>query len=91
MLDIGSGELLVIVLVVLLLFGPKKIPEIAKSMSNGMYKLKKARAQLSAQIANLQNEIKESVEQEEKIINEGISPIINEVKNLPRDQSFIEK
>jgi sec-independent protein translocase protein TatA len=39
---IGAQELLLILLVVLLLFGAKKIPEIAQGMGKGMREFKKA-------------------------------------------------
>jgi sec-independent protein translocase protein TatA len=40
-LDVGGGELLLILLAVFLLFGPKKIPEIARGIGKGMYELNK--------------------------------------------------
>jgi len=39
---IGTGELLVILCIVLLLFGGKKLPEIAKSLGEGIREFKKA-------------------------------------------------
>lgn len=38
----GLGELLVILLIVLLVFGAAKIPEIARSMGQGIKEFKKA-------------------------------------------------
>lgn len=38
----GSGELLVILLLILLLFGGKKLPELAKSLGEGIREFKKA-------------------------------------------------
>lgn len=40
--SIGPGELLVIFLIILLLFGAKKLPEIAKSLGKGIQEFKKA-------------------------------------------------
>ena len=40
--DIGTGELMVILLVVLLLFGAKKIPELARGMGRGIREFKDA-------------------------------------------------
>jgi sec-independent protein translocase protein TatA len=40
--NIGAGELLIIVLVVLILFGSKKIPELAQGIGKGMREFKKA-------------------------------------------------
>jgi sec-independent protein translocase protein TatA len=39
---IGSGELIVILCIMLLLFGGKKLPELAKSLGSGIREFKKA-------------------------------------------------
>lgn len=39
---IGSGELLVIMVVILILFGGKRLPEFAKSLGQGIREFKKA-------------------------------------------------
>lgn len=39
---IGSGELIVILCIMLLLFGGKKLPEFAKSLGKGIREFKKA-------------------------------------------------
>jgi len=38
----GSGEIIVILVVVLILFGGKRLPEFAKSLGKGIYEFKKA-------------------------------------------------
>ncbi len=43
---IGVQELLLILLIVLLLFGAKKIPEIAKGLGLGMKEFKKAKKEI---------------------------------------------
>ncbi len=40
--NIGATEILVILLIVLILFGAKKIPELAKGIGKGMKEFKKA-------------------------------------------------
>lgn len=40
--NLGSGEILLIVLVILILFGSKKIPELAQGIGKGMREFKKA-------------------------------------------------
>ena len=50
MFGLGTGEILVILFVILLLFGAKKLPELAKGLGKGVKEFKKA-----------QNEIKEEV------------------------------
>lgn len=40
--NLGASEILIIVLVVLILFGSKKIPELAQGIGKGMREFKKA-------------------------------------------------
>lgn len=40
--NLGTGEIIIIVLVILIFFGPKKIPEIAQGIGKGMREFKKA-------------------------------------------------
>jgi sec-independent protein translocase protein TatA len=46
MFGIGSGEMLLIFLAILLLFGAKKLPELAKGLGKGMKEFKKAQSEL---------------------------------------------
>jgi TatA/E family protein of Tat protein translocase len=40
--NVGGGELLVILFVIFLFFGPNKIPEIGKNIGKGMREIRKA-------------------------------------------------
>jgi len=66
MFDVGGGELLLIVLAVLLLFGPKKLPEFARTINKGLRKVKQAQSQFQTQLNDLQNEFESSIEGEDK-------------------------
>jgi len=46
MFGLGGQELLLILFVVLLFFGPSKLPELAKGLGKGMSEFKKAQAYL---------------------------------------------
>ncbi len=48
--NIGSGELIIILFVVLLLFGAKKIPDIASSIGKGIREFKKSVKDVEEQI-----------------------------------------
>jgi sec-independent protein translocase protein TatA len=50
--SIGMPELIVIFLVALLVFGPKKLPEIGKSLGKGLAEFKKASDELKKTIAD---------------------------------------
>ncbi|HHV18658.1 MAG TPA: twin-arginine translocase TatA/TatE family subunit [Thermoanaerobacterales bacterium] len=43
---IGLGELILILIIVLIIFGPKKLPEIAKALGNSLQEFKKASKEL---------------------------------------------
>lgn len=55
----GGWELMVIVLVVILLFGAKKIPELAKGLGRGIREFKDA-------TKDIKNEIDEGIKEEPK-------------------------
>lgn len=50
--NIGFTELIIIMLIVLLLFGPKKIPELAQSIGKGIKEFKKAMSDAKDKIEN---------------------------------------
>ena len=57
--NLGGAEVLVIFLVILIFFGPKKIPELATSLGKGMRKFRDAKEGLEDQ---LKTALKEPVE-----------------------------
>jgi sec-independent protein translocase protein TatA len=57
--NIGFGELLLILVVVLVLFGAKKIPELAKGLGKGISEFKKG-------LKDVEDEIKSSDEKDNK-------------------------
>ena len=59
MFDIGGGELILIIIAFLILFGPKKIPEVAKMLGKGVQKIKEAQTQLKSQLKDLEKEVEE--------------------------------
>ena len=48
--NVGGGEVLLIVLVILIFFGPKKIPELAQSLGKGMRKFNDAKQGFESQV-----------------------------------------
>lgn len=50
--NIGSTELIVIVLIILVLFGAKKIPELAQGIGKGMKEFKKALRDVEDDVKN---------------------------------------
>ncbi len=48
--SIGTGELLIILAIVLLLFGAKKLPELARGLGRGISEFKKAAGEVSEEL-----------------------------------------
>ena len=51
--NLGGGEIILILLVVLILFGAKKIPELAQGIGKGMRELKKALNDVQDEVKNI--------------------------------------
>ncbi len=58
--NLGAGEIILILLVILILFGAKKIPELAKGIGKGMSEFKKG-------LRDVENEIKDADKDANKI------------------------
>ncbi len=63
--NLGASEILIIVLVVLLLFGAKKIPELAQGIGKGMREFKKALQDVEEDIKSI-DKIDENKKNEDK-------------------------
>lgn len=48
MFGLGHGELIVILIVVILLFGPKKLPQLAKGVGEAIKEFKKTSREVSS-------------------------------------------
>ncbi len=60
--NMGMGELLIILLVVLILFGSKKIPDLAQGLGKGIKEFKKAMRDVQDDIKISDNEKKNDTE-----------------------------
>lgn len=57
MFDIGGGELILIILAFVVLFGPKKVPEVTKMLGKGLRKVKEAQTELKSQFKEIEKDI----------------------------------
>lgn len=58
MFNLGMGELIVILLIVLLLFGASRLPEIARSLGKAAKEFKKAGKEIKSDIEDTEEEKK---------------------------------
>ena len=52
MFGLGAGEILIILFVILLLFGAKKLPELAKGLGKGIKEFKNASSNIKDEVEN---------------------------------------
>lgn len=85
-LFIGGPEIFVIILIVVMLFGADKIPEIARGLGKGMRQVKDATEEIkreineSAKKQGIDSELVEDINTEIKDVKESIDNLTNSVK-----------
>lgn len=96
MFDLGIQELIVIFVVALVVFGPKKLPELARSLGKGIGELKKAmhgvKEQIDSEVGDVTKPIKENMMDSSeltRIIEESIEgrPTAPTVEETDKDDS----
>ncbi len=65
-MSLGLPEIILIVLFVLLVFGAKRIPEIARAMGRASYEFKKAKSDLENEGKELVDAAEKAAEKEDK-------------------------
>lgn len=79
--DVSGGEFLLIVMVIFLLFGPKKIPEFARFIGKGMKEVRKAT-----------DEIKHEINHQSQVLNETKNEIVGEItKSINEKEVYSSK
>ncbi|HCQ28939.1 MAG TPA: twin-arginine translocase TatA/TatE family subunit [Flavobacteriales bacterium] len=61
-LDIGTSELFVIILFIIIFFGSKKIPELARGLGKGIREFKDATSEIQQEITKSANDIKKETD-----------------------------
>ncbi|MBE9481766.1 MAG: twin-arginine translocase TatA/TatE family subunit [Bacteroidetes bacterium] len=76
--DISTGEIIIILIVVFLIFGPQKIPELARKIGKGVYEIKKASREIKDEINSEVNKVEK--ESGIKDIDDKLKEFKNTVK-----------
>ena len=64
--NLGTGEIIIIALVVLLIFGGKKIPELMKGLGKGVKSFKEGMAEIDDQLNETEKMLNEPVRKKEE-------------------------
>ncbi|MGE5481037.1 MAG: twin-arginine translocase TatA/TatE family subunit [Chloroflexota bacterium] len=82
MFDVGGGELIVILLGIVVLFGPKKLPEIANMLGKGLQKARGAQMELRDQLRTFESDIRSNIESADKTPTREQTPIMTKADDL---------
>jgi Tat protein translocase TatB subunit len=74
MFGIGTPELLVILVVALIVLGPKRLPEVARSLGKGLAELRKATSGLTQELSQARNMLEEEVRAAERATRPAARP-----------------
>lgn len=64
--NLGGGEILLILVFILIFFGPKKIPEIAQGLGKGIREFRKATQEIQDAVEKEVHEVKQTGKIEDK-------------------------
>lgn len=79
-LGIGGGELVMVAIVFLMLFGAKNVPDMAKSIGKGLKEFKKATDDIKREFAEGTSEITKDINDIKNDVESDTREIINKVK-----------
>lgn len=85
LLFISGGEIVIVALVFLLLFGSKKIPEMARGLGKGLREFKKAADDIKREIRDSTPDVEKNISDLEKDIKKTSEGLIDEVSNFKND------
>ena len=84
--DISTGEIMVILLVVFIVFGPSKIPELSKKLGRGIYEIKRASNEIKREIDTEVRKLEREVDLDKMIPKDEKPKGKTEKKISPRNQ-----
>jgi sec-independent protein translocase protein TatA len=74
-LFISGGEVIIVVLVVLLLFGAKSIPDVARMLGKGMNEFRRASDEIKREFRENTSDITDVVEETKKELNQEVKEV----------------
>ena len=65
-MSLGPWEIALVILVIIILFGGKKLPELARGLGLGLREFKKAKQEIKDEVKNVADEVEEIEKEVEK-------------------------
>ena len=65
-MSLGPWEIALVILVIIILFGGKKLPELARGLGLGLREFKKAKQEIKDEVKNVADEFEETEKEVEK-------------------------
>ncbi|MFC2000432.1 twin-arginine translocase TatA/TatE family subunit [Chloroflexota bacterium] len=87
---IGALELVLILIVLLIVVGPTRLPEIASSIGRGIRKFKMATAELSREVQNMADEEKAAGQQDNAPAEAG-TDVIGDLKEVAKEVGSLRR
>ncbi len=88
-MPMGGVELLVVLVIILLFFGAKRVPQLAKSLGVGARELKKAASEDADDgEANEEASAKDAAEAKTKVVSEGATSARDEDRAEPKAPDY---
>ena len=84
-LFISGGEIIIVVLVVLLLFGAKSIPDVARMLGKGMNEFRRASDEIKREFRENTSDITDVVEETKKELNQEVKEVNKSIEEETRD------
>jgi|WetSurMetagenome_2_1015567.scaffolds.fasta_scaffold141933_2 sec-independent protein translocase protein TatA len=84
-MGVNGGELLMVVLLFLLLFGAKAIPDVMKTIGKGMREFKKASEDIKREISETTSDIKKNIDEISSNVQKQSENIKNDITDSIND------
>ena len=65
-MSLGPWEIALVILVIIILFGGKKLPELARGLGLGLREFKKAKQEIKDEVKNVADEVEDTEQEVEK-------------------------
>ena len=83
--DISAGEIFIILLVAFIVFGPSRIPEIARKVGRGMNEIRKASDEIKREITRETEKIKKDIDVKDPGLKKTAEDVEKELKDIDKD------